>query len=1018
MILNIKHVAAMLVATVTIPLGAQSVDWENPEVFAVNKLAPRATSLLQKDNSLSLNGVWKFNWVKKPADKPNNFYTENFDDSKWATMQVPGNWELNGFGVPIYTNITYPFEKNQPYINHNDNPVGSYRKTFDMPKGWSKGRVILHFESATTAMYVWINGQKVGYSQVTKSPTEFDVTPYVREGKNLIAIEAYRWCDGSYLEDQDFWRLSGFDRGIFVYTTNATHIEDFFVCGDLKSNYKDGVLRAEVKLASPDKFAGNVNVTLRDAAGKVVATAAKSVNIEAGKNVTVNIEKAVAKPALWSAETPTLYTTTIELVGADKKAVDRVKCNTGFRKVELAGGQLKVNGKAIQVHGVDLHEHHPEKGHVVDSATIVADLKLMKEFNINAIRTSHYPQSTLFYDLCDIYGMYICDEANIETHGYGAEHQGLKTEGHPAYEPVWAPAHRDRIERLVERDKNHPCVIVWSLGNECGNGPVFYEMYDWIKQRDNSRLVQFEQAGENRNTDIVCPMYPSMRYMREYAQRKNVERPFIMCEYAHAMGNSTGNFQEYYDVIDSSAHMQGGFIWDWVDQGLRYGDCWGYGGDFGASDYHSDDNFCCNGLVTPDRKPHPGLWEVKKVYQLIKFTKFDAATGKLTIANRYCFTNLKDFKFHWSLQKNGVEVRNGDFDCSLEPLKTTEVQLPKDIASNLSNDEYVLNISAQTRNEKPLVAANHTLATEQFNLRAYDFAKNAPQEGKVNFKEDENVVSAKVADYEFLFNKKRGYVQSYTYQGRSLWNSAPQPYFWRAATDNDLGAGDPRRCNVWRVANMSLQSTKVQSNEQGALVVTANYRLTDAPSTYILKYTLHADGSLTINADWTADENVNLPDLPRFGMRFSLPYNQRNFKYYGRGPLENYSDRFTASFIGLYEQSTDDQYYPYIRPQENGNHTDVRYFELTTDDGRGIRIDGEQPLSISAMPYKTEDFDTGSEKIQRHACEMVKRNEIFVQVDLVQRGVGGDTSWGARPHKPYLLNAKHYSYGYTIRAVK
>ena len=644
-------------------------DWENPAIFQINREPARAAFLPYADESsaiaddytrspwfLTLDGNWKFNWSPTPDERPKDFFKTDFNTTNWKEITVPSNWELNGYGIPIYTNIIYPFVKNPPFIDHADNPVGSYRRAFELPENWNGRRVYLHFEAGTSAMYIWVNGEKVGYSENTKSPTEFDITKYVKAGKNQIAVEVYRWSDGSYLEDQDFWRLSGIDR-------------------DLDDSYKNGSLAVDVKVKNMNKAAKNnqiVEAKLVDAAGKEVFKKTIKINVGANSVESTTFTQNVSTPKLWNNETPNLYTLLLTLKDENGKFIETVATQIGFRKVELKNGQLLVNGIRIMVHGVNIHEHNPKTGHYQDKETMMKDIKLMKQLNINAVRCSHYPNNLMWVKLCNKYGLFLVDEANIESHGMGAELQGSfdKTK-HPAYLPEWKAAHMDRIYSLVERDKNQPSVILWSLGNECGNGPVFHEAYKWIKNRDNTRLVQFEQAGEEENTDVVCLMYPSMDYMREYAKRKDVKRPFIMCEYSHAMGNSSGNFQEYWDIIRGSNNMQGGFIWDWVDQGFEMTDevgrkYWSYGGDMGSQHYTNDENFCHNGLVWPDRTPHPGAFEVKKVYQDILFTGVDLKQGIIEVENGFGYTNLDQYLFKYEVLENGLVIKTGTVDIKLE----------------------------------------------------------------------------------------------------------------------------------------------------------------------------------------------------------------------------------------------------------------------------------------------------------------------------------------------------------------
>lgn len=1024
-----------------IPTGTP--DWENPSVFGINKEEPRATALpyateaqaiednyTQSPYFLSLNGLWKFHWVQSPELRPSDFYKEDYNTENWDEINVPGNWELNGYGTPIYTNINYPHPKNPPYIPHYDNPTGSYKRSFNLPKEWENRRVYLHFEAGTSAMYIWVNGQKVGYSQVTKSPAEFDITPYVRPGNNTLAVEVYRWSDGSYLEDQDFWRLSGIDRSVYLYSTEHVRIADFEVCPDLDATYKNGKLDISVMLrnytpATTEKL--TLSYSLITEKGKQIFKGNRNITLTGNATDTLRITHSVNRPALWSDETPVLYTVLLTLKTADGHIIESTSCRTGFRKVEIKDGILLLNGKPLLIRGVNLHEHHPVTGHVVDTATMLSDLRSMKQHNINAVRTSHYPQSPLWYKLCDQYGLLICDEANIESHGMGAEpgvtgNPEIESK-HVAFLPEWKAAHHDRVQRLVERDKNHPCVIIWSMGNECGNGDVFYEIYDWLKQRDPSRPVQFEQAGENSNTDIVCPMYPDIDYMKEYASRKDAQRPFIMCEYAHAMGNSSGNFQEYFDIIATSPHMQGGFIWDWVDQGLlTTGDnkqsYWGYGGDFGAENYTHDENFCCNGLVAPDRQPHPGLYEVKKVYQNILFSPHDISNGIITVENRFLYRNLSDYDLRWQLTENGITVAEGTLspDISAGTKRNIKLNLP-DIHT-VPGKEYFVNLYVYTRNASDMLPAGHEIAHEQIAMPDNNyFASDSKAIGKMNVEKDSKAITVRIGETKAVFNTLSGTLQSYSYQDKELLHGSPDPCFWRAPTDNDYGWNMQRKSNIWRHAgeNKTVKEVTV-IEEENSLSIKTIYKLTDIDTDYELTYTVLPDGKIRLTSHWESSR-TDLPPMPRFGMLWTINGKYENLTWYGRGPWENYPDRNSSANIGIYHSTVTEQYHPYVRPQENGYKTDVRYLTLTDTDGSGIRIDGLQPICFSALHYATEDFDSGATKKQRHINDVHPQKETFLHIDLTQQGVGGDNSWGAMPHHPYLLQASEYEYSYTVSPV-
>ena len=1014
-------------------------DWENPEIFSIGREAPRATafpfpaidSALKGDYEkspyyMSLDGKWAFKFSANPGMRPLEFYKTDADLSSWDSIAVPSNWEMEGYGVPIYTNIIYPFPKNPPYIPHEDNPVGSYKRSFELPSSWDGRRVILHFDGSTSGMYVWVNGKKAGYVQSVKNPAEFDITELVQPGRNEIACEVYRWTDGSYLEDQDFWRLSGIDRSVYLYSVDSQRIADFFAVADLDRNYRNGELKLEVDLK---------NYSLEDVSVKLDASIFNADNKQEwheGKRVAlgslgmgkVDFNGILKNVNRWSGETPYLYTLVLTLRDDDGKIIESTSSRIGFRKVEIKDGQLCINGKPLEVHGVNLHEHHQKTGHVVDRETMLDDIRTMKRNNINAVRTSHYPQSPLWYDLCDEYGIYLVDEANIEAHAMGsAPWDYMDPASHPAVRAEWKNAILDRERLLVERDKNHPSVIIWSLGNECGNGDNFIAAYNWIKNRDSSRPVQFEQAGENENTDIVCPMYPSIAKMKEYAGRDNVTRPYIMCEYAHAMGNSTGNFQEYFDIIRSSKQMQGGFIWDWVDQGLlnkdeNGNDYWAYGGDFGATGYHHDENFCINGLVQPDRTPHPGLSEVKKVYQDIRFSPGNLALGEIVVENHFHTRNLRDYDFKWELLKNGEIVDSGLIAIEVAPGLSKNVKLP--IADRDEDGEYYLSIYAYTRNGDDIIPSGHEVAREQFSLSKGEMPVNDfVNSGTPVVKRDGKL-------WKFLCNNGvevsidsvSGELKSYLVNGKNMILSGIESSFWRAPTDNDRGAKAHRKLNAWRCAgeNRKVKSVAL-SDSAGCPKVIATYRLPDVSSDYIVTYAIGDNGAIKVSAELIGGKDT--PELMRFGMKLTLPGEFNNFEWYGRGPQENYSDRNTAAFMGIWHGSVADQFYPYIRPQETGNKTDVRWAMLTDDSGLGIKVTGLQPLNVSALDVLPEDLDPGINKMQMHNSDVRHHSDrVFFNVDLCQRGLGGDNSWGAQPHGKYRLRSPKLSYSFIITPVE
>ncbi|TXK36485.1 DUF4981 domain-containing protein [Pontibacter qinzhouensis] len=1016
-------------------------EWENPKVYERNKEKPHVHFMLysnaedaRKDDfskspwHQSLNGNWKFSIVKTTAERPKDFYRPGFDDSKWTNIPVPSNWELEGHDIPIYTNVKYPFPAKPPYIDQTYNPVGTYRRSFTVPANWSGQEIMLNFGSISGYALVYVNGQEVGMTKAAKSPAEFNVTKFLKSGENQLAVQVIRWHDGSYLEDQDFWRLSGIERDVYLQALPKLTIWDYFIKADLDNSYKNGVFSTTVDLR---KFTGKaadkatVSVELYDKSNTRVFSQEKSLSTIGTANLKLDFNGTINNVEPWSSEFPNLYDCVITLKDDKGKTVGVTGNKVGFRKVELKNAQMLVNGVPVLMKGVNRHEHDDVTGHVPNKASMLKDIELMKLNNVNAVRTSHYPNDPLWYKLCDEYGLYLVDEANIETHGMGAEWQGnFDKSKHPAYLPEWAPAHMDRIVRLLERDKNHASVIIWSMGNECGNGPVFYDAYKWIKKRDNSRLVMFEQAGENENTDIVGPMYPGIGSMKKYAEAQK-ERPYIMCEYSHAMGNSNGNFQEYWDIINSSKHMQGGFIWDWVDQGLKTKDkngkvFWAYGGDLGGENLQHDENFCANGVVSANRTPHPGLHEVKKVYSNIQISSKDPLKGVITVENQFGFTNLDQFNFKWQLFRNGALQKEGDFAVELAPQQQKEVKLPLPAISAQNGEEYFLSVFAYTKSKSTFVPAGHEVARQQFGLsdNTY-FAKAGAAAGKLKIKTKGNTLSFTAGEVAGEFDTKTGQLVAFGQNGQKTITKFPEPYFWRAPTDNDFGNHMPEKLSVWRDAhkNMKLVSVQVGKKQAQGQPVKVTYELTEKKVPYTIEYLIQNDGAVQVTAsiDMTG---IDMPELPRFGMRLELPKDHDNLQYYGRGPWENYSDRKTSSFVGLYQDKVANQFHElYIRPQESGNKTDVRWVELTNGAGSGLLIEGLQPLNFTAINYTTEEIDPGTKKRNRHPVDLKEHDNISLHVDLKQRGLGGDDSWGRLPHEPYRLTDKQYSYSYLIRPV-
>lgn len=1017
-------------------------EWENPQLYESGKEMPHADFRLynrQADAAADdparssfyqlLNGTWKFIYVDKHANRIKDFYRTDLNVATWSNITVPSNWELKGFGIPIYSNIIYPFPKNPPFIGEN-NPVGTYRKEFTVPEQWNGREVLLHFGSISGCAFVYVNGHKVGMTKAAKTPAEFNITKYLTKGKNLLAVQVFRWHDGSYLEDQDFWRLSGIERDVYLTALPQLTIWDFFLKGDLDAAYKNGLFSADISLrqfkSSPDKK-GRVVIALVDAAGKTIYNEEQAFATGADSIQALHFKHTVQDPLKWSAEDPNLYTCLLTLKDAKGLPVAYTSARVGFRKVEIRNAQLLVNGVATLVRGVNRHEHDDVNGHATTRELMLKDIRLMKQMNINAVRCSHYPNDPLWYRLCDQYGLYVVDEANIESHGLGAEFQAwFDKREHPAYLPEWAPAHLDRHRRMVERDKNHPSIIIWSLGNECGNGPVFHDAYRWIKERDHTRPVQSEQAGEDWNTDIVCPMYPRIRTMKRYAEDTTKTRPYIMCEYSHAMGNSNGNFREYFDIIMGSKHMQGGFIWDWVDQGIRTKDAngktfWAYGGDLGGFYLQNDENGVADGLVSADRTPDPGSYEVKKVYQPIRFSAKDISTGTITVRNLFDFTNLDQYHFMWTLVKNGETVHVGTFKLNLQPREQKEVQLDIPAGKITGNAEYFINVFATVSHASAtaMLPFQHEIAKEQFRLKGNYFAGKEQPGGVLLVKKEGDRLSFESGDISGEMDLKQGLVRNYKSKSGMQLDRLPEPYFWRAPTDNDFGNGMPWNLGIWRSAHQNRKIKQVTVSEQNkeGIAVKVEYELTGIAVPYTLEYWIRNDASIRVTAsmDMTGRD---LPELPRFGMRMHLPLAYDSLRYYGRGPWENYSDRHEAAFVNIYRDNVRNQYYAgYIRPQESGYKTDVRWLTLTDANGKGLSIEGVQPLCFSAMDHATESLDPGMTKKQQHPTDLPPEKTVDLHIDLEQRGLGGDDSWGALPHDAYRLLDKQYSYSYIIQLI-
>ena len=1019
-----KHILTSLLASVTLTLGAQTFqEWQDPNVNAVNRAPMHANYFAYesadaakqgvKENSsnfMSLNGTWKFNWVKDADARPTDFWKNDFNDKGWDNMPVPGLWELNGHGDPIYVNIGYAwrnqFQSNPPVIPTENNHVGSYRKEITVPASWKGKDIIAHFGSVTSNMYLWVNGKYVGYSEDSKLEAEFNLTPYLKAGqKNLIAFQVFRWCDGTYLEDQDFFRYSGVGRDCYLYARDKKRIEDIRVTPDLDQEYKNGSLNIALNL----KGNGKVNLTLKDASGKEVAST------QAIKgNATIEVEN----PHKWTSETPYLYTLYASLEGSNEV----IPVKVGFRKVEMKNAQLLVNGKPILIKGANRHELDPDGGYVISPERMIQDIQIMKQFNLNAVRTSHYPNNNLWYELCDQYGLYVVAEANIESHGMGYGEKTL------AKRNDYALAHMERNQRNVQRSFNHPSIIIWSLGNEAGYGPNFEAAYDWIKAEDPSRFVQYEQAGKNGKTDIYCPMYLGYKGSEEYSQNVEYQKPLIQCEYAHAMGNSEGGFKEYWDLIRKYPKYQGGFIWDFVDQSIRWTGkngqmIYAYGGDFNRYDA-SDQNFCDNGLISPDRVPNPHMYEVGYFYQNIWTSPVDIKNGEISIFNEYFFRDLSAYYLEWELLKGGKVMRSGRVeDLNIAPQQSTQIKLP--IGKTCQCTEWLLNVSYKLKNTEGLLDAGHTVAKQQLVVNPY---KEPSMELKNQTMSNLDIIEPTLVEndvrylivngehFHIEFDKMNGYLSKYQVNGLDLMKEGSylKPNFWRAPIDNDFGARLNWRYAIWKNPTIKLVSLQQRMEGQQA-IIEAEYEMKEASAKLNLTYIINNKGAIKVTQKMTSDKNAKVPNLFRFGMQMQMPKSFDKVEYYGRGPVENYIDRKANADLGIYRQSVTEQFYPYIRPQETGTKSDIRWWKTLNMAGRGIQVIASKPFSASALHYTIESLDEGLYKKQGHSQEVEEADLTNFCFDLIQAGLGCEDSWGRIARPEYQVPYGDYEFTFILK---
>ena len=1037
--MNIRTIAnvSLCLAMLSMSSGALAQSesrWQNVNINQQNREPRRANFFafenLEKAQSfdkkksanyLSMEGMWKFNFVKDHNKRPANFFALKYDDSQWKDFPVPGLFELNGYGDATYKNIGYAwatqFDPNPPYISELNNYTGSYRRTFELPKDWKGKDVYFHVGSATSNLTLWVNGKYVGYSEDSKVAAEFNISKYLKPGKNLIAMQVMRWCDGSYFEDQDFWRFTGIAREVYLYARPKLHAADIRLNAALENNYQDGVLNYKVSLKGGKT---DVAITLCDKDGKQIAQAT-------GAQGVIKVPKVNA----WTAETPYLYKAYITLKNK-QGAAEVIPQKVGFRNVEIKNAQLLINGQPVLVKGADRHEMDPDGGYVVSLERMIQDVKIMKQLNINAVRTSHYPCDPRWYDLCDEYGIYITAEANLESHGMGYEEKSL------AKFPEYIVPHIERNEGNVKPLINHPSVIVWSLGNESGYGVNFEKAYDWVKACDKTRPAQYERGGYDSKTDIYCPMYIGYEESESYC-KSNGTKPYIQCEYAHAMGNSEGGFKEYWDLIRKYPILQGGFDWDFVDQGLRDKspvtgkEIFTYGGDYGrypASDY----NFNCNGIIAPNRRLNPHAYEIQYVLQNVWIKDFDAENGSFNVYNENFFKNIDDLSLTATLFANGVKLTT----VAIPDTKGIAPQATKMVKSEAlksaiekaeaehATEEITINFAFASDGSQPLVDKGQVMARQQIVLNGYEFDKvdaTANTGSKIEVEETNSYVKVSAERMSVTIGKKTGMIDYLDVDGEPMlkFRESMTPEFWRAPTDNDYGASLQKKMRVWKNPQMNLKSFD-KSESKDSVVLTANFEMPEVKAELMLRYRINAAGEVTVTEKMTTDKEAKVADLFRYGMQLQMPSSFSKLEYYGRGPEENYIDRHSSSFIGKYEANVKDEYYPYVRPQESGNHTDIRYFSIfNPTTGKGITFEGYAPMECSAIPYLVEDLDAGIEKEHawgQHSGDLVEKGLVQLHIQQRQFGLGCIDSWGASPMEKYRMHYQDRCFSFVIKAKK
>ncbi|WP_416349500.1 glycoside hydrolase family 2 TIM barrel-domain containing protein [Proteiniphilum sp.] len=1082
--------------------------WQDVNVVKVNKEYPR-TQFMTYDNKsealtipfekskyyLSLNGTWKFYFVDSYKQLPENITDSIINLAGWKDIKVPGNWEIQGFGTPIYVNHPYEFVERDPQTRYpkmeapylpEQNPVGVYRREIDIPEDWNGREIFLTIDGAKSGVYVFINGKEVGYSEDSKTAAEFRINSHVKPGKNSLVLKIFRWSTGSYLEAQDFWRISGIERDVFLWSQPKTSLRDFRVTSTLDDSYRNGILELETTVSNYQSGASHADVSyeLLDPSGKVVASETKPIAVQSHGENSIRFRAQLPNVATWTSEQPHLYKLLITVKKKGESATEVVPYPVGFRRFEIkavkTGERIDrlflVNGQPIKLKGVNIHETNPETGHYVTEELMLKDFELMKLHNINSVRLSHYPQSRRFYELCNEIGLYVYDEANIESHGLYYSERSL------AKHPEWEQAHMDRTVNMFERNKNQPSIFIWSLGNEAGNGINFFHTYKYLKDQERSlmnRPVNYERALWGFNSDMYVPQYPSAAWLEEIGKAGS-DRPVIPSEYSHAMGNSNGNIDLQWEAIYKYPNLQGGYIWEWVEHGLLKEDekgnkFWAYGGDYGT-DMGSDGNFVCDGVVDPARNPHPAMAEIQYVHQNFAFEAIDLEKGVFRVINRQYFSNTDNYSFRYIITEDGATVAEGELNISLLPQQTTEVTIPVNNLQSIPGAEYFVNFDVVQKEAQSLVPAGYIVAIEQFKLpistpkQSYTESKNRPA---LKVDQNENILRVSSPHLQFLFDKKKGMVTSYKVEGKEYFNKdfGIQPNFWRGPNDNDYGSGNPHRLQVWKESSKDFNVTDVKSYPEGKNIVVETTYLLAAGNLYTVKYNIYPSGIVKVNVQFhstdmeetevvaseatltatfspqasAARKASSTLSVPRIGVRFRLPVSMNNIEYFGRGPGENYVDRASGSKVGIYSTTAEDMYVAYSRPQENGHRTDTRWVTLTGGKGR-LLIVADSTIGFNALRNSVEDFDSeenknrpyqwnnfSSEEIasrsdeeaknkrprQTHINDIIPRDFVEVCIDMKQQGVAGYNSWGARPLPEYSIPANQdYTWGFTLVPVK